>query len=548
MKKIFLIFTAAVVFFSCEKAGKPIDRKALIDRNCPQVEGFDSLASLSAGNGDFCFTVDATGLQTFPERYRNGVPLGTQSSWGWHSFPNPQKYRFEETLKEYDFGHDGRKELYAVQHDAGRPNAAADWYRANPHRLHLGYVGFELDSSRFKVQGSKSRLDLWTGMIYSRFDYEGDSVTVKTAVSSEKDMIAAEIKTGLFQKGKLAVNLRFPYPTGNHTDDATDFSAPEKHKTEVILHAENQLVLKRTIDSTRYFVVFRTEQPFIWEEKQAHYFVLIPENENFTFTVEFTEHPDLIETTLAAPNEEKVENPAQVFAASTDYWQKFWTEGAAVDFSECTDPRAKELERRVVLSQYLLAINSAGMYPPQETGLTYNSWFGKFHLEMIWWHEAQFALWNRPKLLERTMDWYEKAAPIAREIAERQGFKGIRWMKMTDPGGLEAPSGVGSFLIWQQPHYIYLAELLYRDTPTDSTLDRYYRLVQETAEFMYDFADYEADKDRFVLKGIIPAQETLPAAETVNPPFELSYWHLGLLLAQQWRERKGEKRNAEWDI
>ena len=61
----------------------------------------------------------------------------------------------------------------------------------------------------------------------------------------------------------------------------------------------------------------------------------------------------------------------------------FWEEGAAVDFSHCTDPRAKELERRVVLSQYLLAIQCAGSTPPQETGLTYNSWFGKYHLEMI---------------------------------------------------------------------------------------------------------------------------------------------------------------------
>ena len=65
------------------------------------------------------------------------------------------------------------------------------------------------------------------------------------------------------------------------------------------------------------------------------------------------------------------------------YWKDFWTKGGVVDFSHCTDPRAKELERRVVLSQYLLAIQCAGSTPPQETGLTYNSWFGKFHMEMI---------------------------------------------------------------------------------------------------------------------------------------------------------------------
>lgn len=43
-------------------------------------------------------------------------------------------------------------------------------------------------------------------------------------------------------------------------------------------------------------------------------------------------------------------------------------------------------------------------------------------------------------------------------------------MKMTDPSGLEAPSKVGSFLIWQQPHLIYLAELLYRANPSEELL------------------------------------------------------------------------------
>ena len=67
-----LLLTAALVlgvFVSCQQAGQEsIDRKALVDRNKVQVNAFDSLASLSLGNGNFAFTVDITGLQTFPER------------------------------------------------------------------------------------------------------------------------------------------------------------------------------------------------------------------------------------------------------------------------------------------------------------------------------------------------------------------------------------------------------------------------------------------------------------------------------------------------
>lgn len=91
---------------------EPIDRKALLQRNNPVVTRIDALESLSVGNGDFAFTVDATGLQTFPENYAQGVPLGTMSNWGWHYAPNVQGYNFREVLEEHDFGH-GHKELYA---------------------------------------------------------------------------------------------------------------------------------------------------------------------------------------------------------------------------------------------------------------------------------------------------------------------------------------------------------------------------------------------------------------------------------------------------
>jgi hypothetical protein len=536
MNKFLLLLIVPLLFVTCRKENEQIDRKALLERNNPHVTAFDSLASLSVGNGEFAVTVDVTGLQTFPEKYAKGMPLGTQAQWGWHSFENPENYRFEETLKEYDFGHDGRKEPYSVQfNEEGRQKAAADWYRVNPHRLHLGILGLELDKNTDieDITDIHQTLVLEKGIIESRYQLNGQAVEVETCVHPRKDILAVKLHSPL----KPALKLRFPYPTGQHTDDACDWTQNDGHQTRIVMLMSNYAILMRTIDSAVYFVSLEWEGKAKFAEKEKNYFTITPEEDSISITCSFT------------PFQPKEKNPDfdSVIAVSESDWHDFWYNGAAVDFSDCTDPRAKELERRVVLSQYLLAIQCSGSTPPQETGLTYNSWYGKFHLEMIWWHEAQFALWNRPQLLARTMDWYEKAEPVARKIAERQGFKGIRWMKMTDPGGLEAPSKVGSFLIWQQPHYIYLAELLYRDTPTDSTLNKYYRWVQETAEFMYDFATYETGNDRFVLRGIIPAQETLRAAETVNPPFELSYWHLGMSLAQEWRKRKGEKRVPEWD-
>ena len=202
----------------------------------------------------------------------------------------------------------------------------------------------------------------------------------------------------------------------------------------------------------------------------------------------------------------------------------------------------------MVLSQYLTRINCANNMPPQETGLTYNTWFGRPHLEMTWWHAVDFALWNQPKVVEQMLRWYnETAYPEANKIAQRQGFKGIRWMKMTDPWAGEAPSNTGSFLIWQQPHYIYLAEEMYRANPTAETLKQYGKQVEETAEFMADFVSYDTKSKQYYLKGATAMQESMSKDFSYNHPFELAYWHYGLTVANQWRKRQGLERNKQWD-
>lgn len=537
-QRIYVWVLLAMTTWSCSANRQgAINRRALVERNNPQIETIDTLASLSIGNGGFAFTVDVTGLQTFPVYYRNGVPLGTQSQWGWHSFDNSENYKPEEFLKEYDFGR-GHKELYACQFkESGRQQEAANWFRKNPHRLHLGIVGLELaDSVRpTDLKEIRQSLDMWQGLISSDFKLGDISYKVHTVCHPERDMVTSLVTSA----AHTGIKFHFPYPTGGHADDACLWDANEKHSTEIVYGGEQNALLKRTIDSTVYYVCLRWEGKARLEEKCKNYFVLMPMEDSLSFSCEFTPHEPRIVNVLPDFSATK--------KAAATHWHDFWTKGAAVDFSHCIDPRAQELERRVVLSQYLLAIQCAGSIPPQETGLTYNSWFGKFHLEMIWWHQSWLPLWGHSEMLERTLAWYEKSEPKAREIARRQGFDGVRWMKMTDPSAEEAPSNVGSFLIWQQPHYIYLAELAYRAHPSDSLLSRYARLVEETARFMYSFATYDQKHDRYILKGAIPAQETLHAATTINSPFELSYWYYAMNVAQKWRERIGKSRYAEWD-
>src|SRR5262249_35341449 len=118
---------------------------------------------------------------------------------------------------------------------------------------------------------------------------------------------------------------------------------------------------------------------------------------------------------------------ADVQAASRAGWEKYWKTCGVIDLSGNDDPRAAEVERRIVLSQYIMGAQEAGSLPAQETGLAANSWFGKFHMEMYWWHAAHWPLWGRADILEKSLSHLEQMMPPGREMAKREGCKGVKW-------------------------------------------------------------------------------------------------------------------------
>ena len=159
-----------------------------------------------------------------------------------------------------------------------------------------------------------------------------------------------------------------------------------------------------------------------------------------------------------------------------------------------------------------------------------------------------FILWQRAGLVEKQFDYYFDILEKASATARYQGYKGARWPKMVGPGGRESPSTIGTFLIWQQPHIIYFSEMLYNYyNKTDSVLEKYKGLVFATAEFMASYARMDSSLNKYILgPALIPAQECFDPETTVNPSFELAYWHWGLQAAQKWRARTGLPPDKKW--
>jgi hypothetical protein len=522
-----------------------IDREALVRRHNPVVRQLDPLSPLSLGNGEFAFTADITGLQTLPQPYENAMPLCTMSQWGWHTKPLPvDSANRSLRLTQYDTY--GRSVGYQTSSEG--QTKLFNWLRENPHRLHLGQIGLRLtngqDIRATDLSEIHQELDLWAGRLTSRFRLEGQPVTVTTAVHPQRDLLAIRIDSILIAEGKLQIRLAFPY--GSPAMQAADWQQSDKHQTTLASSSAGSARLHREVDRDEYFVAIKWNSSQQLVPQDAHSFLVSPAK--ISASTDAGGRFELVAEFTAQRSAERLPDVSATFAESAHHWRKFWSEGGAIELSRSSDQRSLELERRVVLSQYLTAIQCSGSMPPQESGLTVNSWYGKFHLEMHWWHAAHFALWNRLPLLEKSLAWYNKILPVARQLAKSQGYAGVRWPKMVGPEGRDSPSPIGPLLIWQQPHPIVYAELCYQARPNRRTLECYREIVFESAEFMASFAVHDDKTQRYVLgPPLIPAQENHPPRETWNPTFELAYWAYGLRIAQQWRERLRLSRNPAWD-
>jgi hypothetical protein len=533
-------FASLLAVITADLAAQPIDREALVRRHTVRVDHVDPEGALTVGNGDFAFTVDATGLQSMEGLYyREGIPLETLSTWAWHEFPNTKGLTLADASELHEFH--GRKISYATK----QRSPAGDYFRQNPHPVPLGQISLLLKGrpvTKEQLGAVKQSLDLWTGLIRSEYVLAGEPVVVETVAHDTLSVVGVKIISPLVKRGSLEVRFRFPYShqLSKHNKPPLVWDHPKAHQTMFLSQTEGGAVLERGLDATCYYVDLRWSGAGKLTKAEAHDFRLRPgkgAGDTLAFTCRFSA--------------EKPGNPAIAFddvkTASAAGWKNYWTRGGVVDLSGSTDPRAAELERRIVLSQYLLKVNYAGDMPPAETGLTHLSWYGKHNSEMYFWHAAHFSQWGRTELLEKGLAWYRKILPAGKAEAAAQGFKGVRWPKMSGIDGRTGPGGINPFIIWNQPNPIYLSELVYRAKPTVETLEKYRDVVFESAEFLASFAFYDAKTDRYVLGPPIKnVSEKSGANLTQNPTFELAYWHFGLGLAQAWRERLGLPPEPKW--
>lgn len=511
-----------------------LNRKALVQQQNPKVTGYDPDSFLTVGNGNFAFTVDCTGLQTILHDREGKTPLCTMANWGLHCYPGKETAHYELLrLKQYQAG----TRTVGYMSDSSGQEALFNDLRVNPHRFNLARIGLcSADGiTRDDLSDAVQELDLYSATIRSSFTFKGELVQVTTCCDPEVDQINVQVKSPRLKDRKLALLIAFPY--ASHLISGSDYTKDDAHQSRVESISEKACTVIHTLDATTYALSLGSEEAFAVEHPEKHSYVIYPEGDVLTLCIRFSEGEQHVQ----------IRGYDASVRANAERWESFWEDGACIDFSQSSDSRAKELQRRMMLSRYLLAIQCSGNTPPPETGLTCNSWYGKFHLEMHLLHAAHFCMFGQGSLFERSLSYYLSILSSATKRAEQQGYRGARWPKMTDPSGNDSPSSIGTLLIWQQPHPIFYASLLAKTNPHSDFLKAWKPIIDATLTFMADYVRWDEGRKAYVLgPPVIPVQENHDPETTLNPSFELSYFHWAFSEGIRLYREMGGEPDPKW--
>lgn len=352
-----------------------IDRKSLVSRFNPTRNASSLVTPMQVGNGNFAFGADVTGLQTFQ-------PFGILSFWGWKndSFPPGVTEADIDAYHGVSWLNHGRP----VEYDFGGGNPIEQWLISNPNRVNLGRIGLLFlggnGSVENVVEGDlrnvKQELDLWSGVVTSSFTFDGQEVTVGVACAQETDVVGVSLTSALVQQGRLGLFVDFPWNDGSAKFSAPfvgNWSVPEMHTSslrrvgskqessgQVQAEIEHQMV-----NATFYTAIAGSSLSVTRQSPVGHRYSIRPAGQtSSTFSASFSFSTN---STMTGHRVQSISSPDEVVQSSTEAWAEYWSNNGFVDImTGSTDQRAEELQRRIILSRYLMRVNEAGNTPPQE--------------------------------------------------------------------------------------------------------------------------------------------------------------------------------------
>jgi hypothetical protein len=504
------------------------ERLAAVARFNPVRNHTNHDTPLQVGNGNFAFGVDITGLQTLRA-------FNTLSAWEWRPSKGRRRTEARALTRRKQLMHVIDVLDCAWLHTKGwllrsgkitaAPKKPSDDRQINLARIGLMWDGREIEA--WEVNRPTQSLNMTSGYINSKFFLYDLSVEVETVASPVFDALSIAVHSDAFNRGHLALFVDFPN-TGPDTYDpyvGNWRSAAGHHTTPK--QWGNRAEIRHDVDDLSYYAnlywsVENSFSNFTRQSNRHRYVVSAQDTTTLSLSVRFSQASGVM-----------VEGFEDVKSQSRYFWNQYWNTGAFIDCGRTADPRAHELQRRVILSQYLTAVNCAGTNPPLEPGLISNGSRSASPIEMIWWHMAHWQRWSKWDRIGSVIPLvYERLLGSSINRARANGLEGAMWGGDVGPGQTKSP-------IWQQAHPFYFAEQEYLAFPTRRTLERWHRILEESANFMVSFTTWNNETKVYDLAPTpLIFRDGSQPPETKNPTLELAYWRFGLRVAMKWYERQ----------
>lgn len=445
-------------------------KKTFIDLYNINFNDFDYQNPLTVGNGDFAITVDQTGFHTFKDLYKN-IPLSSFSNLIWAGKDIDKKIPGNVYQRR-----NGSKIEYMTKID---DKGLYDDLRTNYHKFSLFNI-VDLNAFEKGVKINYQNLDLYSGKLSSEYMIEDDLIHNELECFQDSNTLHYNIQG---KKINLAISFNEP---SFELDGCSGLCRNVKMTDEEILV---------TTSSVTYQMYLRSNG-----------------NVKIENGVIYLSAKNNLELFFGLEREKESNN-------LNEYW----------DVLKDVILDNEELNRRMVLSLYLMKVNTLGILPPAETGLTCNSWYGKFHLEMHLLHHLGLIYFGAGKEVLKSMQYYLDTYNSALVRAKEQGYLGARYPKMTDITGKDSPSHIGCLLVWQAPHIITMLSALKQN---GYDISEFNQVLEFVADFIASF--YVKVGDYYLLdKPLIPAQECYLCDVVESPLFETEYLRFGLVEAKK---------------
>ncbi len=504
--------------------------------------------ALFTGNGSIGMSVDVTGTQLLRADYTPQT-IFTIAQNIWHDPPMPDSLRNVQLARQ-KYPHGENRTLEYVNPASPIQSKLYDFLRKYPNKFNLFNVALTMSAGGQELASVKElsdinqTLDLRNGIIRSLYKWNGVTTKAESYVHAQKDLLVFHFADSAAAPISRKLRIRFDSP------DAWD-PRYEKAAPAVKLSAGGVYSLidfgsskdQRTFWALRampgdfsYAVVGRitAEVASVTFSEQEMIVELAPyARKEFTIVLSATsakDSKDPLKAGKKAVTSALSHGYNELLKDHVAWWHDFWNR-AGIDLYSA-DGRGKTLERWYYLSLYHLACNDRGTLPPAEGGLVANSWYGKFHLEMHFWHAIGFLAANRPDMLAPSLPWYLQALPQAKLNAATMGLQGAKYPKMTSFPGKESPGSTNLRIYWHVGEIPTIIWWYYLYTGDEKFLQRMYPVLQNTAEFVRSFVVQNPKTGVYeILPPIATCDETTIPDSVRNPGFTLAEFNVALDVA-----------------